>query len=117
MLCEVRARERRAPREQDEAPADKPAPAAATPAQTKGAAKLGARTARAPVESGRSEEYYAIKTTIFNALIDTIDLGQLSRLDNDTAAEEIRDIVTEIISIKNVAMSIAEQEQLLQGQH
>jgi len=63
---------------------------------------------------GRSEEYYAVKTTIFNALIDTIDLGQLARLDQDTAAEEIRDIVTEIISIKNVAMSIAEQEQLLQ---
>ncbi|MBO6845888.1 MAG: CpaF family protein [Maricaulis sp.] len=63
---------------------------------------------------GRSEEYYAIKTTIFNALIDTIDLGQLARLDQNTAAEEIRDIVTEIISIKNVAMSIAEQEQLLQ---
>lgn len=62
----------------------------------------------------RSEEYYAIKTTIFNALIDTIDLGQLARLDHDTAAEEIRDIVTEIISIKNVAMSIAEQESLLQ---
>ncbi|MHA6287504.1 CpaF family protein [Maricaulis sp. CAU 1757] len=96
------------------APEAKPKVAAAAPAPGKGASKLGARTARAPVESGRSEEYYAIKTTIFNALIDTIDLGQLSRLDNDTAAEEIRDIVTEIISIKNVAMSIAEQEQLLQ---
>nr|WP_271186349.1 CpaF family protein [Maricaulis virginensis] len=73
-----------------------------------------AARARPPADNGRSEEYYAIKTTIFNALIDTIDLGQLARLDNETAAEEIRDIVTEIISIKNVAMSIAEQEQLLQ---
>ncbi|WP_300555084.1 CpaF family protein [Maricaulis sp.] len=73
------------------------------------------KAARPAGDSGnRSEEYYAIKTTIFNALIDTIDLGQLARLDQDTAAEEIRDIVTEIISIKNVAMSIAEQEQLLQ---
>tara|TARA_R110000744_G_scaffold1843_7_gene6991 strand:+ start:71739 stop:73265 length:1527 start_codon:yes stop_codon:yes gene_type:complete len=79
-------------------------------------AKAAPRTARAAADpvGGRSEEYYAIKTTIFNALIDTIDLGQLSRLDQETAAEEIRDIVTEIISIKNVAMSIAEQEQLLQ---
>lgn len=74
------------------------------------------RKAQEPERVGaeRSAEYYAIKTTIFNALIDTIDLGQLSRLDNETAADEIRDIVTEIISIKNVAMSIAEQEQLLQ---
>ena len=97
-------------------PAAKPAPKpAAKPAGNFQPTKLGARSARAPLETGgRSEEYYAIKTTIFNALIDTIDLGQLARLDNDTAAEEIRDIVTEIISIKNVAMSIAEQEQLLQ---
>ena len=62
----------------------------------------------------RSEEYYAIKTMIFNALIDTIDLGQLAQLDQSSAAEEIRDIVAEIISIKNVVMSIAEQESLLQ---
>ena len=89
-------------------PVAKPAPGAYT------GPKAAKRTVRVAEPSGRSEEYYAIKTTIFNALIDTIDLGQLARLDNETAAEEIRDIVTEIISIKNVAMSIAEQEQLLQ---
>ncbi len=62
----------------------------------------------------RSEDYYRIKSTIFNALIDTIDLGQLAQLDADSAREEIRDIVNEIISIKAVVMSIAEQEHLLQ---
>ncbi|MBS0470318.1 MAG: CpaF family protein [Proteobacteria bacterium] len=62
----------------------------------------------------RSEDYYQIKTTIFSALIDTIDLAQLAQLDPDSAREEIRDIVNEIISIKNVVMSIAEQEHLLQ---
>src|SRR5947209_765700 len=62
----------------------------------------------------RSEDYYQIKTTIFNALIDTIDLAQLAQLDADSAREEIRDIVNEIISIKAVVMSIAEQEHLLQ---
>jgi pilus assembly protein CpaF len=61
----------------------------------------------------RSEQYYEIKTTIFNALIDTIDLAQLAQLDAESAREEIRDIVNEIIAIKNVVMSIAEQEQLL----
>ncbi len=60
-----------------------------------------------------SEQYYATKTTIFNALIDTIDLSQLAQLDTDSAREEIRDIVVEIISIKNVVMSISEQEHLL----
>ncbi len=65
-------------------------------------------------ESRRSDEYYLTKTTIFSALIDTIDLAQLAQLDAESAREEIRDIVNEIISIKNVVMSIAEQEDLLQ---
>ncbi len=66
------------------------------------------------VERPRSEEYYDVKTTVFNALIDTIDLTQLAKLDPDAAREEIRDIVSEIVSIKNVVMSIAEQEDLLE---
>jgi pilus assembly protein CpaF len=61
----------------------------------------------------RSEEYYRIKSTIFNALIETIDLAQLAQLDVASARDEIRDIVAEIISIKNVVMSISEQEVLL----
>ena len=62
----------------------------------------------------RSEEYYLVKTEIFNALIDTIDLSQLAQLDQESAREEIRDIVIEIIAIKNVVMSLAEQETLLE---
>ncbi|MEL6299200.1 MAG: CpaF family protein [Pseudomonadota bacterium] len=62
----------------------------------------------------RSEEYYDVKTTVFNALIDTIDLTQLAKLDPTAAREEIRDIVSEIIQLKNVVMSIAEQEELLE---
>ncbi|MEM7620755.1 MAG: CpaF family protein [Pseudomonadota bacterium] len=64
--------------------------------------------------SSRSSNFYDVKKTVFAALIDTIDLTQLAKLDNDAAREEIRDIVSEIISIKNVVMSIAEQEELLE---
>ena len=64
-------------------------------------------------EPARSENYYITKSMIFGALIEAIDLSQLSRLDPDSARDEIRDIVQEIISIKNVVMSIAEQEDLL----
>jgi len=69
-----------------------------------------------PAETQRrhSEEYYDVKTTVFNALIDTIDLTQLAKLDAAAAREEIRDIVSEIIQVKNVVMSIAEQEELLE---
>ena len=78
------------------------------------AARTSTHTAPPIVVDSRSEQYYEIKTTIFNALIDTIDLAQLAQLDAESAREEIRDIVNEIIAIKNVTMSISEQEQLLQ---
>ncbi|MBN9292336.1 MAG: CpaF family protein, partial [Hyphomicrobium denitrificans] len=68
----------------------------------------------AEVHRRHSEEYYDVKTTVFNALIDTIDLTQLAKLDAVAAREEIRDIVSEIIQVKNVVMSIAEQEELLE---
>jgi pilus assembly protein CpaF len=61
----------------------------------------------------RSESYYQTKGTIFSALIEALDLGQLARLDTDTAREEIRDIINEIIAIKSIVFSIAEQEDLL----
>ncbi len=61
----------------------------------------------------RSDEYYQTKSMIFGALIEAIDLAQLARLDADSAREEIRDIVNEIIALKNVVLSIAEQEELL----
>jgi pilus assembly protein CpaF len=67
----------------------------------------------APTETKKSEEYYITKSVIFGALIEAIDLAQLSKLDPENAREEIRDIVNEIISIKNVVMSISEQEELL----
>jgi pilus assembly protein CpaF len=68
---------------------------------------------RAPAETRRSENYYEVKGSIFGALIEAIDLAQLAKLDAESAREEIRDIVNEIIAIKNVVMSIAEQEELL----
>ena len=61
----------------------------------------------------KPEEYYQTKTMVFGALLEAIDLAQLSRLDVESAREELRDIVTEIVALKNVVMSIAEQEELL----
>ena len=103
----------------------RPAPAVPKPAPKKASAdtlkpvpvpKPAPKTAdHEPVRriEERSEQYYQTKMTIFNALIDTIDLSQLAQLDAESAREEIRDIVVEIIAIKNVVMSISEQEQLL----
>jgi len=97
--------------------ASAPQPSRSVPAATPSAPSRQAVAAPAPVavvENHHSEQYYVTKSTIFGALIEAIDLSQLSRLDAESAREEIRDIVNEIISIKNFVMSIAEQEDLLE---
>jgi pilus assembly protein CpaF len=117
-------------------PAPAPAAPAANPAETAVLAKpassppSGAPAAPPPVRRAveapplapepkrvqreKSETYYDTKSQVFSALIDTIDLSQLAKLDPESAREEIRDIVNDIIAIKNFAMSIAEQEELLE---
>jgi pilus assembly protein CpaF len=90
------------------------APAPASPKPAAPAAPAKPPKPAAPVVDTRSEEFYRIKSTVFTALIETIDLAQLAQIDAESAREEIRDIVAEIISIKNVAMSINEQEALLE---
>jgi pilus assembly protein CpaF len=107
------------------APAGTPAPMQPAPAATRGLSPTPARApdpvrqpepARAThvmQEMVRSEAYYQTKSMIFGALIEAIDLAQLAKLDAESAREEIRDIINEIISLKNVVLSIAEQEDLL----
>ena len=91
-----------------------PSRAAAAPPPPPSAPPKRSEPAPEAQQRRHSEEYYDVKSTVFNALIDTIDLTQLSKLDSVAAREEIRDIVSEIIQIKNVVMSIAEQEELLE---
>ena len=86
------------------------APISAAPATP---ARLAAQPQAMATDTRRSESYYETKGTVFGALIEAIDLAQLARLDADAAREEIRDIVNEIIAIKNNVMSISEQEELL----
>ncbi|MER2269049.1 CpaF family protein [Methylobacterium oxalidis] len=97
------------------APTAAPAPARAAPLQVPepAAPRRPAPPAAPPPEAQRSEDYYRTKSMIFGALIEAIDLAQLARLDAETAREEIRDIVSEIIGLKNIVLSIAEQEELL----
>ena len=94
-----------------------PTPAAPPPVQEKRqveAPPMAPQAPRRPATRERSENYYDIKAQVFSALIDTIDLSQLAKLEPDNAREEIRDIVNDIIAIKNFAMSISEQEELLE---
>jgi pilus assembly protein CpaF len=88
-------------------------PSAANPPPPPPEPKRAPQRTPAPQRATRSEDYYDTKTAIFSALIDAIDLSQLAKMDVESARDEIRDIVNEIISLKNVVMSIAEQEELL----
>jgi pilus assembly protein CpaF len=92
-----------------EPPASRVAPASVADERPKSHA-----SANPPAQPERkSETYFQTKSLIFGALIEAIDLAALSRLDPESAREEIRDIVHEIVTIKNLVLSIAEQEDLL----
>jgi pilus assembly protein CpaF len=82
-------------------------------AATSAPARLANQPPAIATDTRHSESYYETKGTVFGALIEAIDLAQLARLDAEAAREEIRDIVNEIIAIKNIVMSISEQEELL----
>ena len=111
-LVHAETRDASAPEPKVSAPAA--APVAAPPA-AKSAPQAAPRREEPPAKrkSSRNEAYYDTKSQVFSALIDTIDLSQLAKLDAESAREEIRDIVNDIITIKNFALSIAEQEELL----
>ena len=99
-------------------PAGKPtAPAPVLQDEVRAARAEAPPAARAPAAPPpaphKSEDYFRTKSMIFGALIEAIDLAQLARLDAESAREEIRDIVSEIIGLKNIVLSIAEQEELL----
>jgi pilus assembly protein CpaF len=96
----------------DNSPAVTPQPVIA-PKPAGVSAGQSTQTVRPIAEPARSDSYYATKSMIFGALVEAIDLSQLSRLDAENAREEIRDIVHEIIAIKSVAMSTAEQKDLI----
>ena len=70
-------------------PPPAPRPAAPPPTMQAPQGPVMASKAVARVPDQRSEDYYQIKTTIFGALIDTIDLAQLAQLDSESAREEI----------------------------
>src|SRR6187200_2295400 len=61
--------------------------AAVTAPSNDGSGIREAAEPQAPISSRRSDNYYDIKSTIFNALIDAIDLTQLGQLDRESARE------------------------------
>ncbi len=67
-----------------------------------------------PPRGRKSKDYYDLKTLVFGALIETLDVAALAQLDMHKAREEVRGILTDIVAAKKVVMSTAEQEDLLE---
>ncbi len=65
-------------------------------------------------EQVRTDEFYETKRQIFAALIEIIDVAQLTKMEVDRARDEIRDVVNEIVTAKKVAMSAPERKELLE---
>jgi pilus assembly protein CpaF len=79
------------------------------------AAKPQRASQDAQFQKGRkTDEYYALKKLVFEALIETIDVSQLSKMNVGQARSEIRDIVNEIVGAKKVVMSTTEQDELFE---
>ncbi len=95
------------------APVAAPAAASTNAEPARGVAAAAPPPPIARESEQRPESYFQTKAMIFSALIEAIDLSALSKLDQESAREEIRDIVHEIVTIKNLVLSIAEQEDLL----
>jgi pilus assembly protein CpaF len=65
-------------------------------------------------EQVRTDEFYEIKRQIFAALIEIIDVSQLTKMEPERARDEIRDVINEIVTAKKVAMPAPERKELLE---
>jgi pilus assembly protein CpaF len=88
------------------APTTVPPAASRGSVTTESAARI--KTAR------KTDEYYELKTQVFAALIDSIDVTQLAAMSREQARAAIGEVVNDIVTAKKVVMSISEQDDLLQ---
>jgi pilus assembly protein CpaF len=54
-----------------------------------------------------------IKASVFNDLIATVDLSELAKLDANSMREAINDVVSDIVGVRNLTISAAEQQLLI----
>ena len=54
-----------------------------------------------------------IKITVFNDLLEAVDLAELTKLEANAVKEEISDMTAEIISMRRLVLSVQEQQQVV----
>jgi len=71
-------------------------------------------TAAAAAAATKDEEsYYQVKTSVFDSLLDAVDLTQLGRMDAEAKRDELSDICREIINVKGYMLSPSREESLI----
>ncbi|MBM3580469.1 MAG: CpaF family protein, partial [Alphaproteobacteria bacterium] len=82
---------------------------------SKGKAEVSAaETKPAPAKhAGLGDRLEEIKGKVFSDLIETVDLGELSKMSMQAVREELSDIIAEIMSMRNFTLSAAEQESVV----
>jgi pilus assembly protein CpaF len=91
-------------------PAVTEAPAAPAPAPAQRAPTAGGVGGRGGELDSRLAE---IKLNVFNDLMATVDLGEFAKLDHKSVRDAISEIVSEIINMRNLTLSAAEQQMVI----
>ena len=89
-------------------------PAAAPPPQALVAETRAPATPATPKPAQDEDSRFGeIKVTVFNSLLDAVDLKELSKLAPEAVREELTDIISEIVNIKRFVLSASEQQHLV----
>ena len=66
-----------------------------------------------PMTATMNEKLAEIKITVFNDLLEAVDLAEISKLSANEVREEITDMVAEIISRRGLALTVPEHQQVV----
>ncbi len=105
-------------------PAAKPAPEPSPEPSPEPAVTAAVMFAEQPVDDFEDDDEYKptdeenarladIKITVFNDLLEAVDLAELTKLEPEAVREEISDMTAEIISMRRLVLSVAEQQQVV----
>jgi pilus assembly protein CpaF len=103
----------------ESAPAPKPAPTLVVSAPALQAAPSPApepAPAPTPVAVPQSEaetRFVEMKITVFNTLLQTVDLKEIGKLKPEAVRAELSDVISEIVAIKNYVLNSQEQARLV----
>ena len=109
----------RRPQGPDRTPSWAAAPTAPSSESTPVAPPLQSSSEPAPPQTAvaaaaaADDGYYQMKTGVFDALLDSVDLAELGRMDVGAKREELADICREIVNVKGYLLSPTKEEGLI----